>query len=445
MKEKDILAALDMAEDKYIEEASPENEKVKSRIKTRFKWVAPVVSAVACVCVVSIGASLLLKGDDIGTTSSHDFPLDDIPLIEYTASDVADMVIADTSDGDTKYYTEEYFPSDKYLEEHIKDNVPLKDEFLPVYEDVRFDREQGEKGLALFEKYEAAIDKFCEQTETTYSKNKENIINKNFGTPFFYLNSGMPKFKVDIDSTEEYESVYISHTEQSHGGMTDYQLRRYFKNGELTISWNRTDEELIKDTEWLKNDLFEIFGREFTDVAVERDCWYSNNYVDIIFYNKADAHIGYNTVYDDNIKIHFKTNEDIDGEMFLMQVYFVDYSKTVAERQKVMAKAKTITLAEAEELLAKGYVFCEHVCEGCIQDQQAISFDDYDFVEINYIFRYLKSPSRPGDIEGLPFYTFYKKISDTNDDRVLYAVTNVCALKLTGYEEYFANEAKYHR
>ena len=442
MKEKDILVSLDMAKDEYIEEASPENEKVKKKIKNRFKWVAPVVSAAACICVVSIGASLLLKGDDIGTTSSHDFPLDDIPLVEYTASDVADIVITDTSDGDTKYYTEEYFHSDKYLEEHIKDNLPLKEEFLPVYEDVRFDRKQGEKGMALFEKYEGVIDRFCEQAGTSYLKNEENLISEVFNRPYFYL---IPGYRVDINSTEEYECVDISHTEWGNGDATDNHLRRYFKNGELTINWSRTDEELIKDTEWLKNDLFEIFGREFTDVAVERDCWYSNNYVDIIFYNKADAHIGYNTVYDDHIIIHFKTNEDIDGEMFLMQVYFVDYSKTVAERQRVMAKAKTITLTEAEELLAKGYVFCEHVCMGCIQEQEAISFDDYDFVEINYIFRYLKSPSRPGDIEGLPFYTFYKKIRDTNDGRVLYAVTNVCAIKLTGYEEYFANQAKYHR
>lgn len=441
MKEKDILVSLDMAKDEYIEEASPENEKVKKKIKNRFKWVAPVVSAAACICVVSIGASLLLKGDDIGTTSSHDFPLDDIPLVEYTASDVADIVITDTSDGDTKYYTEEYFHSDKYLEEHIKDNLPLKEEFLPVYEDVRFDRKQGEKGMVLFEKYEGVIDRFCEQAGTSYLKNEENLISEVFNRPYFYL---IPGYRVDINSTEEYECVDISHTEWGNGDATDNHLRRYFKNGELTINWSRTDEELIKDTEWLKNDLFEIFGREFTDVAVERDCWYSNNYVDIIFYNKADAHIGYNTVYDDHIKIRFKTNEDIDGEMFLMQVYFVDYSKTVAERQKVMAKAKTITLTEAEELLAKGYVFCEHVCMGCIQEQEAISFDDYDFVELNYIFRYLESPSRPGDIEGLPFYTFYKKIRDTNDGRVLYAVTNVCAIKLTGYEEYFASREKYH-
>ena len=35
MKEKDILVSLDMAEDKYIEEASPENEKVKKKIKIK--------------------------------------------------------------------------------------------------------------------------------------------------------------------------------------------------------------------------------------------------------------------------------------------------------------------------------------------------------------------------------------------------------------------------
>ncbi|MBR4306327.1 MAG: hypothetical protein IKT78_05740, partial [Ruminiclostridium sp.] len=104
-----------------------------------------------------------------------------------------------------------------------------------------------------------------------------------------------------------------------------------------------------------------------------------------------------------------------------------------------------ISLSEAEELLAKGYVFCEHVCCDCKSQQDAVSFEDYDFVEINYIFFRLKSSQRQGRMEGVPFYTFYKKLPDYDNGKARYAVTNVCALKLTGYEDYFSQQAQYHR
>lgn len=450
MKAKDILAALDMAEDEYIEEANPENEGIKKKFARRFKWLKVALPAAACVCVVSISVAVLSMGGDIGT-AGYNGSYGDVPVKDYAASDIADMVIEYTSDGDTKYYTEEFFPSDKYLEEHIKDNVPLKENYLPVYEDVRFGKESEEegeeKGKALFEKYEAVIDRFCEQAEMTY--NKEKIDNSD-EIALFDIKTGerydMEKYYVGITRWDDSESVTISHSVSSVSGATDDQRRRYFKNGELTINWNRTDEEIINDTEWLKKDIFEIFGREFTDVAVERECWYETNCLEIVFYNKADARMSYNTVYDDNISLRFKTNgRSADGKMFLVYVDYVDYYKTIEERQKVIAVSETITLSEAEELLAKGYVFCEHVCCDCISQQDAVSFEDYDFVEINYIFRRLKSSQRQGRMEGVPFYTFYKKLSDLDDGTVMYAVTNVCALKLTGYEDYFSQQAQYHR
>ena len=97
---------------------------------------------------------------------------------------------------------------------------------------------------------------------------------------------------------------------------------------------------------------------------------------------------------------------------------------------------KLLSLAEAEELLAQGYVFASHVCRLCMQEQDEVDFTDYDYVSLEYVY---------GDSYGIPFYTFYKKLEEYADGTVRYAKTMVPAIEASGMEEYFEDQIQYHQ
>ena len=97
---------------------------------------------------------------------------------------------------------------------------------------------------------------------------------------------------------------------------------------------------------------------------------------------------------------------------------------------------KMLSLAEAEELLAQGYVFSFHVCKLCMQAQDKVDFTDYDRVSLEYVY---------GDDYGIPFYAFYKKLEEYDDGSVRYAKTMVPAVEVMGLEEYFEDQIQYHQ
>lgn len=102
---------------------------------------------------------------------------------------------------------------------------------------------------------------------------------------------------------------------------------------------------------------------------------------------------------------------------------------------KPLEQRKMLTLAQAEALLAKGYVFCPHFCPICLQEQGSVDFSNYDRVSLEYVY---------GIDYAIPFYTFYKKLRDNADGSVCYAKTMVPAVHVTGMEEYFENQLQHH-
>lgn len=443
MKEKDILVSLDMAKDEYIEEASPENERVKRKIRNRFEWIQLALPVAACLCIACVGTLLFTNGGINSTTSSHDFPHGDIPLLEYTAEQVADMVNGNVANLGINYYDIEIYDSDKFVAGMIKDNINPDTKYYPVYEDAQYDGTKGDRGEKLFKKYEDVIDRFSEQAGVSCDKQASECYDDQ---PLFrfYSEDETEEFYGYIISSDIYEIITIY---DSNIGSSDYVGYKSLKNGELSIDWNRTDEELIKDVEWMKKDFFAIFGREFSDVAIERSCWYDNNNVTVIFYDKNDFESGLYPMYGDNIRLSFKCDDDIsEGKMYMGTAQYYDYNLPATELRRIIGMSSAISLEEAEELLAKGYVFLAHSCEKCIEENNFVDdISDYDYVQIEYLSRHIMSYDTTGRDIGYPFYTFYKKFGETESGRVTYAVARVCAIKLTGYEEYFANQAKYHR
>ena len=101
-------------------------------------------------------------------------------------------------------------------------------------------------------------------------------------------------------------------------------------------------------------------------------------------------------------------------------------------------------MEEAERLLYNGYVFGGHSCKQCMENQDKVNFQGYDFVGFEYLpgLKYEDLHYTPTSV--FPFYTFYKKLYTAENGNDVYAKTYVCAVQLSGYEEYFESQVAEH-
>ena len=100
-----------------------------------------------------------------------------------------------------------------------------------------------------------------------------------------------------------------------------------------------------------------------------------------------------------------------------------------------------LSLDEAEELLAKGYVFGGHSCKICMSEQSKVDFTEYDAVSFEYV--------HGNDGMVVPFYIFYKHLGASEYDKTgwmqEYAKTYVPAVEIEGLDEYFDMQAEKHK
>ena len=117
----------------------------------------------------------------------------------------------------------------------------------------------------------------------------------------------------------------------------------------------------------------------------------------------------------------------------------IRYVRSLRHRHETDARCRMISLAEAEAMLRNGYVFSNHSCRLCMQNQQKVDFTDYDRVSLEYVFA-------SDDIRGygIPFYTFYKRIRVNENGFVQYAKTMVPAIEVSGLEAYFEEQVQHH-
>jgi hypothetical protein len=129
-------------------------------------------------------------------------------------------------------------------------------------------------------------------------------------------------------------------------------------------------------------------------------------------------------ISDEFIRVIFRFNND------RIESTSINYRRAV--KPSGYREEKTISLAEAEELLYKGYVFGGHVCELCMMEQTAVDFEGCDKVGLYYY-------------EGFPFYAFYKNLNLNNENgSQVYARTLVPAIKVEGMEKYFEKQISEH-
>ena len=204
-------------------------------------------------------------------------------------------------------------------------------------------------------------------------------------------------------------------------------------------------DEIIELVEPLKYELGDIFDVNFNDIIINNMLSpYGKMYV--YFYNKASHELNdyglYNRdirPYSDYIELFFEAVNEQNVHTSsgnrtwkLKEVNYWEFRSGANQIYSKIAKGEMISLEEAEELLYKGYGFGAYSNKDL---QTEISFENYDYVSMEYLFGYLSDERT--DLVGMPFYVFYKKMTDNSGDGGTYAKVYVSAFKVEGLEDYF--------
>lgn len=460
---KKIVEAMAYLDDEYIKEADPDKAVPSKRIRAGLAsiWTA----SVACVAAIALMIVFVLT-----------------PHV-YTAEEIGRCFGA-TNGIATNAYEKIYVPSSEYLNigeveyseyipiyiREIQKNVKHNDEeiisftsgilsrFLKEAENLS-DEEIGavtdkvlydyfkEKGI----EYEGAskatpsTEDYAETILPVPTDEKTEEDNEDEKTPRyedydFYISQGVSN------------SIYITRTSNA-----DVSEPIILGDVRIEVDQMKSNKELVEDLAKIKEKLFEIFGESFSDIYIDRyydggsKCGVGN--LRITFYNThpLDRYVNQDGMIkplSSYVEINFDEpyGKDLSEktEDFLTDatIRYVERRVDAEDLVKEVTKAKMITLAEAEEYLKKGYVFGGHSCPICMSMQDAVDFEDYDYVQIvNFNFRDSKEGIAK---EYLPFYAFYKHIDTYESGKLVYGVTYVPAIEVKGYEEYFENQKERH-
>ena len=416
--------SFDLIEDEFIDEAAPYNATPLLYLKN--KQIKQLTAIAACFCIF-FGAVASIFIYKLGSPKYVLIPTYDDA--QYSALDIARFLSEPQKEGiATNAYTKRYVPSDEYL---YIDPIP-SEEYLTVYEKAETKQDLDVNEFAKLS--DDIISRFCQKTDVSvpnyeiklkeYDSNPEN-------------NELQIRFDKESDIslklTQHPDNSWISFSSRpSHG-----ESPLLFDGIQIEIDQRKSDEEIKRDLEPIKEKLFYIFGADFADVKIVRE--YDDNSengvstLEIFFYN-LNAHplnaYSFRPI-SDYICISFENymnfSGDIVSDSILTQydVYYRQHRSDSNERLVPTKKLKMIPLKDAEALLYNGYVFGGHVCPLCMAAQDGVDFENYDYVDLQYVFGY-------GDgTEVLPFYAFYKYIGKSANGNKTYAKTYVPAIEVT--------------
>ena len=420
MRYEDWNNGLNQIDMSFIEEYIDEKRKYKK--KKDFKaLIGRISAAAACIAVI---LTVIIAPTQISTFTP--------PAYEdalYTANEIAYILNKETYGGLTKAYDEVFVPDEKYL------NIdPIPDlEYIEIYKLTR------KKKAVNISEFKAFADSFLAKLVSALSKGTavpQYNIREFSDNMWFSVN--VNGYNIHVGQHEGYNSASVS----------GYDIV-YLNGNMIQVDQRLSDDEILESLEPIKKDLFEIFGVNYDKARIVRT--YNDEQsdaktgllgLDVYFYkeNEYGDRIEY-------IELDFLNTNGYPGvvpsEDYLRycRVGFLK-SRTEKERE-VIAEAKMLSLKEAEKLLYNGYVFGGHSCRICMSEQKAISFRNYDYVGIKYVYGY-KDASRTMLI-GIPVYVFYKEIGIGENGNKIFAVTDVPAIEVSGLQEYFENQKANHK
>ena len=425
MKPENILEAINNVDSELVEDAEGKHTETRKRVLLR--WSA----LVACLILV------------VGLVWNALTPpaIPENPYLIYSAEGIANLFEQENA-GPTSSYEKVYFPNGKSFSLN-----PIPDsEYLAVYRyQYVFEYSNG------FNQEEFA------SFLNAYLPNITQVLG--ISPPRYTIANLEPYFlDMKVEDTGEYYSIggsqhSLYQTIHFGGDWFENQTGEVFLDGRrLEIDQSQSDAEILASLEWAKEKLFSVFGVSFSDAKITRSYNDSGENgatsLGIYFYNKADNPINevVNGVYSDYIRITFDNILNNENDVVSDTVIWdatISYRQYRVNPQEVYAPighSKMISLEQAEDLLAKGYVFGGHSCPLCMAEQEKVDFSTYDYVSLCYVSGKLEE----NDWQFIPFYAFYKEIGIANNGNVIYARTYVPAVEVSGYEEYFQNQEAAH-
>lgn len=451
MINKNIYKGLGGLDAELIEKAAPAEKLRKKKNNAWIKWV----SLVACICLIisliiivpmlqeNTPPNFVLNGTESDSSDLIDdveSALPDVPKwdnAKYSAAKIASLFGGQNIDGvETNAYTKIYTPSSEYL--HIDDMI--NDEYVNIY------------------RYEDANNELNKEELNSFIEDILPRVSKSLGFSTPQYNIEERKYgNNEIIDTDIYKGSYIISFSQNDArnrfSLSKRGDRKIIIDGEtIQIDQRLTDEKILKSIQSIKNKLFEICGVSFSDAKIMRtfdsNSEYGAEFITIYFYDESAHYLNSlcGTPISDYISISFDNfknySDDIVSDSILTAANIEYYNPRfdVNEVYALVEMAKKISVSEAEALLYNGYVFGGHVCKLCMEAQDKVSFEGYDFVDIEYKFGY--ESAKPTD--GIPFYAFYKNIGESENGNTIYAKTYVPAVQVSGYKEYFESQVDEH-
>lgn len=428
MTKKNFIYAMGNIDPSFIDMAAPGERLPKRKMKPWIRWgsMAACVVLIVCICIpIVMHFTSPLKED-----------------LQFSAYDIGGFFVKHGIGGGgemTSDYRKEYVSSSDYL-----NIIPIPNaEFLSFYHfSAQKKKINNEEFLCFTDGIIKRLSNEIGIKPPEYEV-RENVLDG------LYSEIVIDKYRVHVFQSEYSNQVHIDN-------FTDDPEKKVNIGGvDVVIDQSRSDEQIIASLEGLKEKLFSIFGVEFSDVIVSRS--YSDSpdekgayYISVSYYNKGDHSLN-NMIalpLTDSISISFINKQDYEDSIVsdsILTRASISYKQIRVKDEKYIpsvGSGKMISLDEAEQLLYKGYVFGNHSCPICVEENNIISFKEYDYVGIKYIFKqdYYGNPTI-----GIPFYEFYKKIGTAENGNEIYAKTYVPAIEISGYEEYFMEQTKNHK
>lgn len=440
MNDKNLLDAMGNIDPKLIMGAAPD---VKQKNPARAARVK-LVTIAACLCLIVsavIVIPMLPKNDhmiepyipngDPWTPVIHA----DVSNIILKADEVGGVFDVKYDNAGTNQYTKIYTEKPEYL-----NLTPLPEaEYLPIYSSKTIGNSQDE-----LQKF---INKYINSATAFFgvnSKSYQIISDEGWDCSIFY-EAEIRDDKKGIFFIAKDNLLYFRYYDVA----ADDRLKL---NGSMvSIMESDTDaqiEEKLNDT---ISYVCTFFDKEYSDIKIHRNYSYEQlKYITIYLYSAQKtvfpSNFSQSPMTSDYIALTFYTDwgsgtthswGGSKDEAFLLDVSIYEAIENPNDCYTIDAKAKMLTLEQAEALLAKGYVFGGHSCSLCMALQPEVDFCDYTYVDVEYV----------SDVKGkiyIPFYAFYKHIGTTEYGIDTYAKTYVPAIQVSGYEEYFESQKDYH-
>lgn len=436
MKRNEWNEGLNHLDPDLVENYVVQKEVYFQKKKAKNQWLR--FGAVAACVVLIVGgfsAALMLHGDQPAKSPPPSIPTwDDARL---SAEEVSKLFEFNDNAAATNAYTEVFVPDAA----HLRIGELPEEEFIGVY------RYTNEGDVPKEKEVRSFVDGF------------------------------LPRLTVSLDATIlEYEVRKIEHTEALNVDVRmdpyvvwAWQYEGYCYTSVTNLSWSHRivldgetvqidqrlpDDEILTSLQTVKEKLFAIFGASFFDAKIVRRYGpyseYGAEQICVYFYDKG-AH-PLNSTQDepvsDYICLDFDNFENSaednvsKGVLTDVSVRYKKNRKAITEECACTANARRISLEEAEALLYKGYVFGGHVCPLCMAEQDKVSFEDYDFVDVEYVFGWDLTAAKP--TMGLPFYAFYKEVKTSENGNHMYAKAYVPAIEVSGWDECFEKQTNEH-